>query len=96
MEKKIFILVCISIFSLIPNLVLADCVDVSRFTNWSSEGDHAIALYSGSMPMAVLQIPYCIIQTSSNIRFTKSYLCDGDSIFIDGLECLIISIESAH
>jgi hypothetical protein len=96
MRKKIFILLCIGIFSFIPNLVLADCMDVSRFTNWLLEGDHTIVLYSGPMPIAVLQIPYCTVHPSSSIRFTKSYLCDGDYIVIDSSECMIINIESAH
>jgi len=96
MGKKILVLLFVVIFVFIPNLVLADCVDISRFTNWLLEGDHTITLYSGRMPVAVLQIPYCTIRPSSSIRFTKSYLCDGDNIFIDGSECMIISLESVH
>jgi hypothetical protein len=37
----------------------------------------------------------CTVNPSSTIRLTKHYLCDEDSLIIDGQECVIMSLTSA-
>ncbi len=94
--KKILILFCLPILLLFSeNLVLADCLDFSRAKSWSVEGGHTIVFYSGMMPIARVEVPYCRIHPDSQLRITKKYLCDTDRINVDGDTCAISSITSA-
>jgi hypothetical protein len=91
--KQILVVLSLMILLILPKQVLADCADLKNYTNWTLEGEHTIIFYVGKMPIASLTIPYCEILTSSNIQLIKSYVCDSDSIVIDGKECSIIEVK---
>ena len=61
---------------LFPAFVLADCVDLGRFTSWYLETSHTIVFYMGETPLARLEIPNCEVSPLSTIRLIKSYVCD--------------------
>ncbi len=94
MKKKFFILACLSILLLSPNLILADCLDLGRATDYSVQDNHTIVYYSGIMPLAYVTIPYCDLRPSSAIELSQAYTCDSDQIFIDGKACMISTIKS--
>jgi hypothetical protein len=96
MKKTILILSSLTILLLFPNLVLADCMDLGRFTSWMLEDTNEIIFYEGQRPLALLSILNCEVRPSSIIRLTKSYICDSDSIIIDGEECSIMTVKALY
>jgi hypothetical protein len=90
---KNIILLSVALFFL-PGLVMGDCLDVRGFTSWYVQGSHRLILYRGMTPLAHLDIPYCALSSSSEIRLLKSYLCDGDKILVDGDDCTILAVSS--
>jgi len=95
MKKQLFILFSVSILLFSPNLVLSDCLDLGSFTNWRLEGDHTILFYRQNSPIAKVNLKGCTLTTSSTVGLTKSYVCNSDSLIIDGQECAIMTITSA-
>ena len=95
MKTKIFILLSLSILLLSPNLVLSDCLDIGGFTGWQVQGDHTILFYRQNSPIAKVNLKGCKVTASSTVRLTKSYVCDSDSLIVDGQECAIMTITSA-
>jgi hypothetical protein len=95
MKKKIFILLSFSILLFSPNLVLSDCLDLGGFTGWKVQGDHTILFYRQNSPIAKVNLKGCTVTASSTVRLTKSYVCDSDSLIVDGQECAIMTITSA-
>jgi hypothetical protein len=95
MGKKMVILMGLAIVLLCPGLVLSDCMDFRRSTSFYVQGVHSIIFYSGLMPIASVEVPYCTLSPSSSVRLIKSYVCDGDDIMIDGSKCTIMSVSSA-
>ena len=95
MTKKIWILLFFSIFALSANLALADCLDLGSANSWYIEGAHTVVFYRGQRPMARVEVPYCTIYPDSQLRLTKSYMCDSDRIIVDGTPCTIMTISSA-
>jgi hypothetical protein len=95
MKKKIFILLSFSILLFSPNLVLSDCLDLGHFTSWNVQDNHTILFYRQNSPLAKVDLQGCTVTASSNIRLTKSYLCNGDVLIVDGRECSIMTITSA-
>jgi hypothetical protein len=93
MKKRIFILLSLLILFLLPALVPADCLDLGGYTGWVLEDTHTVVFYMGERPIARLQIEDCAISPSSTIRLIKSYVCDSDSIEIDGEKCSIITVQ---
>jgi hypothetical protein len=91
--KKILLLTIL--LFLFPSLASGDCADVSRYTDMYVQGGHTLILYRGSTPVAFLSIPYCTLTPTSDIRLTKSYICDGEKIIVDGEACTILSVQSA-
>ncbi len=91
--KNILILLSFAALCLSPNLAAGDCVDLSNFTNWVREGEHTIVFYTGETPVARVNIPYCEILASSTIRLTKGYVCDSDTIMVDGTTCSIMTVK---
>jgi len=92
MKKKRLILLSFGMLLFIPALAFADCLDLGGFTSWILEDMHTIVFYMGTKPVARLEIPYCAINPSSNIRLIKSYVCDSDDIMIDNDKCSIITV----
>jgi len=93
MKKKILALLSFILLLLSPNLVSADCSNLSNLTRWVREGNHTIVFYMEDIPLARLNIPYCTILPSSTIRLTKFYTCDSDDIIIDDKTCAVMTVE---
>ena len=94
MTKKIRMLISFSILLLLPNLGFADCIDLKRADSWYIQGAHTIIYYWGLSPLASIDVPYCKIEQNSDIRLLKNYVCDTDSILVDGNACSIMTIRS--
>ncbi len=95
MKRIILVIVSSLILFSSPNLVLSDCTDFGRVTNWYVQDENTIIYYSQNRPVAKIVLQDCSINSSSNIRFLKNYVCDGDSLLIDGEKCEIMSLTSA-
>jgi hypothetical protein len=95
MRKIVFVLLSFSLLAFFPGVVLSDCTDLGRFTSWTVQGENTIIFYSQNSPIAQVVLQDCTVNLSSNIRLTKSYICDGDSLIVDGQECSIMTLTSA-
>ena len=95
MKRNIFILMCLGILLAVPNLAVSDCKDFGRVTSWYVQDENTIIYYSQDSPVAKIVLQDCTVNSSSNIRFLKTYICDGDSLLVDGEECAIMSLTSA-
>ncbi len=95
MKNKIFILLGFAVLLFCPKMVLSDCKDFGRVTSWYVQDENTIIYYSGNKPVAKIVLQDCTVNSSSNIRLPKSYMCDEDSLIIDGEECAIMSLTSA-
>jgi len=95
MGKKAVVLLSVAVALFSPSVAFADCVDLGRATSWYVQGGHSIIFYSGLMPIARVDVPYCALSPSSSIRLLNNYVCDSDRIIIDGSGCLIMSVSSA-
>jgi hypothetical protein len=71
----------------------AGCVDLNNVTNWSDINTHKIIMYRKSKAIAVLDIPYCTILKSSDIRLVKDNVCNWDKIIVSGEICDVRSVE---
>ncbi len=91
--KKTLILLSLAALCLSPNLAAGDCADLAKFTNWVIEGGHTIVFYAGEVPIARVNIPYCEVSPLSTIRLINSYVCDSDSVMVDGKACSIITVK---
>jgi len=67
---------------LLPAWACADCVDISG-ARWSRVDTHKIILYRYSRAIALLEIPYCYIYSSSEIIIIEDYVCNWDKIMVD-------------
>jgi hypothetical protein len=92
MGRKIFILLGFSLLLLSPSLVLCDCADFTRMTSWAVQGSSTVVFYTGNLPIAQIDLQNCTVDSSSNIRLTKTYVCDSDSLMVNGQECAIMSL----
>ena len=95
MKKNILILVSLGILLALPRLAASDCVDFGRVTTWYVQDENTILYYNQNKPVAKVVLHDCTVNPSSNIRFLKTYMCDEDSLLIDGEVCSILSITSA-
>lgn len=95
MKKVIPVIVGFLILLCSPNLVLSDCTDFGRVTNWYVDDENTITFYRQNSPAAKIVLQDCTVNSSSNIRFLKTYICDSDSLLVDGEECSIMSLTSA-
>lgn len=87
-----YIVVLIALLGL-PSPAEASCIDIESMTKWSRVDSHTIIVYRGSTAKAVLKLPYCFINTSSDIKFIQDYICNGDKIIVDGEVCDVTKIE---
>lgn len=76
------------------NIVFSDCVDLARSNSWYAQGGHTIVFYVGITPIARVDVR-CPVQPSSTIRPMTNYICDSDSIVIDGEVCNIMTVNSS-
>ena len=95
MKKNIPVLMCLGILLAVPNIAVSDCMDFGRVTSWYAQDENTIIAYRQNTPIAKIVLQDCTVNSSSNIRLTKSYMCDEDSLIIDGQECAIMSLTSA-
>lgn len=94
MRAKFVIGVTFALLLFSAGLLWADCMDFSRSTSWSVEGDEKIIFYRGPLRFAAVTLQDCRVKPTSNVQLTKAYMCDSDKIIIDGEECNLISIDS--
>jgi hypothetical protein len=95
MKKNILMLLGLGILLVLPNLAVSDCADFGRVNSWYVQDENTIIYYSQIRPVAQIVLQDCTVNSSSNIRFLKTYMCDSDSLLIDGEECAIMSLTSA-
>lgn len=84
----------ITLVLLSSNIVFSDCVDLKRSNSWYAQGGHTIIFYVGFSPIARVDVR-CPVNPSSTIRPMTSYICDSDSIVIDGEVCNIMTVSSS-
>jgi hypothetical protein len=85
----IFVLFCV----LSGSIAWAGCADLSTSTDWSDIDTHRIVMYQQNKAIAVLEIPYCTIRKSSDIRLIKDTVCNWDKIIVSGEVCDVRKIE---
>ena len=95
MRKNILTLLWLGVFLCLPNLAVSDCTDFGKVTSWYVQDENTIIFYNQNQPVAKIVLQDCTVNSSSNIRFLKTYMCDSDSLLIDGEECAIMSLTSA-
>ena len=95
MKKTILTLLCFVVLLVFPRFALSDCVDFGRVTSWYVQDENTIIYYNGNTPVAKIVLEDCTVNSSSNIRLSKTYMCEEDSLLIDGEECAIMSLTSA-
>ncbi len=93
---KILIILSLTALILFPSLVSADCADLGDFTNWVRVGPRRILFYEGNRPIAIVNVVYCDVYPWSRIRLLRSYVCDSDSIMIDGEVCNLMSMKAEY
>ena len=81
------------ICSLSVSVVWAGCADLSNITNWSDINTHIIVMYRNNKAIATLEIPYCTIKKTSDIRLIKDNVCNWDKIIVSGEVCDIRKVE---
>jgi len=75
------------------SMVWAGCADLSNSTNWSDIDTHRIVMYQKNKAIAVLEIPYCTVLKSSDIRLIKDTVCNWDKIVVSGEVCDVRKVE---
>jgi hypothetical protein len=94
MPKVLFVLIFGSLL-LAPNLAVSDCMDLSGYTSFYVQNDGSILFYTQNTPIAKVVLQNCTVSPSSSIRLLKNYVCDSDSLVVDGQECAIMTLDSA-
>jgi len=94
MKRILFLMLVITLVLLSSNIVFSDCVDLTRSNGWYAQGGHTIIFYVGITPIARVDVR-CPVKPSSTIRPMTSYICDSDSIVIDGEVCNIMTVSSS-
>jgi hypothetical protein len=94
MKRILFFAVVTSLVLLFSNIVFSDCVDLKRSNGWYAQGGHTIIFYVGFTPIARVEVR-CPVNPSSTIRPMTSYICDSDSIVVDGEVCNIMTVSSS-
>ena len=89
LASLIFVLFCV--FS--GSVARAACADLSNITNWSDVNTHMIVMYRNNKAIATLEIPYCTILKSSEIRLIKDTVCNWDKIIVSGEVCDVRKLE---
>jgi hypothetical protein len=84
----------ITLVLLSSSIVSSDCVDLARANSWYAQGGHTIVFYVGFTPIARVDVR-CPIKPSSTIRPMTNYICDSDSIVVDGEVCSIMTVSSS-
>ncbi len=96
MKKNILILLCLGILLVLPNLILADCVDLGGFNAFVLSRGNTVVLYAGSTPTGQFDVQNCDVQSQSRILLLNSMVCDGNEVMIDGNRCTVMSVKSLN
>jgi hypothetical protein len=91
--KKFAFLIFVLFCGLSATRAWAGCADLSNVTNWSDIDTHRIVMYRNNKAIAVLEIPYCTILKSSDIRLIKDTVCNWDKIIVSGTVCDVRKLE---
>ncbi|HYA90567.1 MAG TPA: hypothetical protein VEK32_03605 [Thermodesulfobacteriota bacterium] len=94
MKKNILVLACLVTLVVLPNLVLADCVDIGGFTSFSVTWGNTVTLYSMDKPFVKFDVQGGIDPTSK-LQLIKGYVCDGDEVLVDGFKSTILNVNSS-
>ena len=94
MKKNILILLCLGILLVLPNLILADCVDLGGFNGFILSRGNTVVLYAGSTPTGQFDVQNCDVQPQSRILLARSMVCDGDEVIIDSNRCTVMDVKS--
>ena len=94
MKKKLLVLFCLGVSVILPNLVFADCADVGGYSNFVLQGDNTVILYARGVPFTKFDVQ-CPIQSTSQLMFLKSSVCDGDDVMVDGSKCTVLNVKSS-
>ena len=92
MKTNILVLLGLAVLLFFPTLVLSDCTDFGRATSVYVQDDKTIVYYVGNSLLAQIVLQDCSVNASSNIRLLKNYVCDSDSVVVDGQECAIMTL----
>ena len=92
MGRKTLILLSFSLLLLVPGMAMSDCADFTRMTSWAIQGEKTIIFLTGNIPFAKVELQDCTVDSSSKIGLTKSYVCDSDSVLVNGQECGIMTL----
>jgi len=95
MGKIILVIVSFLMLLLSPSLAVSDCTDLGHSTSWYVQDDQSIIFYVQNAPLAKVVLQDCTVTASSNIRLLKDYVCEDDSLLVDGQECSIMTINLA-
>jgi len=91
--RKFAFLIFVLFYGLSDAIAWAGCADLSNVTNWSDIDTHRIVMYRNNKAIAVLEIPYCTILKSSDIRLVKDTVCNWDKIIVSGEVCDVRKLE---
>lgn len=94
MKKKTLILLGLSVLLSFPKVVLSDCTDLGSATSSYAQGARTIIFYRQNTPIAQVDLQNCTVNPGSSIRLLKGYMCDSDSVIVDGEKCAIMTLRS--
>lgn len=92
MQRITHLLVAL-IYGLTSQVAWAGCADLDSANKWTRIDNHKVVMYRGSTAIALLEIPYCYVNSGSDIRLVKPYVCNWDKIIVDGEVCDIRRVE---
>jgi hypothetical protein len=95
MGTKMFVFLGFLVLIFLPNIAVSDCVDLGRVTGWFVQGEDTVLFYNQNTPVAKVVMKDCTLNSSSNVRLMKSYLCDEDGLIVDDQQCAIMTLISA-
>ena len=92
--KNTLILLSFAVLFLAPSLAMSDCADFTRMNGWGIIRSNSL-FFLLKILMATINLKNCTADSSSHIRGMKRYLCDNDSMMVNGQECAIMTLTSA-
>ena len=90
--ESILVPLAFSALLLTPAAALSDCTDLGRANHWYVLNERTIIFYVRHDPLAQVDLRSCTVNPSSRIRLLTNYVCDGDTIVVDGQECTIMTL----
>ena len=91
--KKLFLLIGFSLVTFLSTGAWAGCAVLTGNNGWDRIDTHKVKFYQETTGLAVLEIPNYDIYPRSEIHLKNDYVCNGDTIIIDGAVCDITLSE---